>query len=520
MYLCSCREQAAAFFEKGRKMAEKYYLAVDIGASSGRHILAHMKDGKIVLEEIYRFYNGNDIVTKEGKVLPDDGTEPAGAHRVWNTDRLFSEVIAGMKKCRDAGKIPVSMGIDTWGVDYVLLDEQNVPVGPCYAYRDHRTDGMDEKVYAKVSRAKLYKRTGIQRAIFNTIFQLEADKVQEPERLSKAKSLLMVPDYLHFRLTGVKKQEYTNASTTGLLDAKTADWDHDLIRTLGFPEGLFGELSMPGTVVGNLLPEVQEECGLDTTVVLPATHDTGSAVMSLPVTEETKEQKSSLYISSGTWSLFGTELPEACCTETAEKANFTNEGGYDRRYRFLKNIMGLWMIQEARKEFMGGWNGCPVDNNEERYSFAALCDAAANEEIASLVDANDEVFLAPASMAGAVQEACRVSGQEVPETPAQVARVIYRSLAACYREAAEQLSSITGRPYDTIDIIGGGSNAVFLNELTAEETGMRVLAGPGEATAIGNIGAQMLRDGVFSDLSVFRLSVGKSFNVKEFLPKG
>ena len=502
-------------------MAEtKYYLAVDIGASSGRHMLAHMEEGRIVLEEIYRFYNGNDIVTKDGRVLPDDGTEAPGAHRVWNMDRLFSEVVTGMKKCKEAGKIPVSMGIDTWGVDYVLLDEKDWVIGPCYAYRDHRTEGCDEAVYKKVSRKELYQRTGIQRVIFNTVFQLEADLLQEPERLSKAKSLLMIPDYLDFCLTGIKKQEYTNASTTGLLSADTADWDYDLIRTLDFPEGLFGPLSMPGTVVGSLRPEIKNQCGFDTTVVLTATHDTGSAVMSLPVTGETKGQESGLYISSGTWSLFGTELAAAERSEAAEKANFTNEGGYDHRYRFLKNIMGLWMIQEARKEFMGGWKGCPTEDAENRYSFASLCDAAAKETIASLVDANDEAFLAPASMAGAVQEACSKTGQEVPRTPAQVARVIYRSLAVCYKEAAEQLSAITGRTFKTINIIGGGANAVFLNELTAQETGMRVLAGPTEATAIGNLGAQMIPDGVFTDLSAFRLAVGESFHVKEFLPKG
>ena len=374
-------------------MAEtKYYLAVDIGASSGRHMLAHMEEGRIVLEEIYRFYNGND----------------------WNMDRLFSEVVTGMKKCREAGKIPVSMGIDTWGVDYVLLDEKDRVIGPCYAYRDHRTEGCDEAVYKKVSRKELYQRTGIQRVIFNTVFQLEADLLQEPERLSKAKSLLMIPDYLDFCLTGIKKQEYTNASTTGLLSADTADWDYDLIRTLDFPEGLFGPLSMPGTVVGSLRPEIKNQCGFDTTVVLTATHDTGSAVMSLPVTGETKGQESGLYISSGTWSLFGTELAAAERSEAAEKANFTNEGGYDHRYRFLKNIMGLWMIQEARKEFMGGWKGCPTEDAENRYSFASLCDAAAKETIASLVDANDEAFLAPASMAGAVQEACRGGPGDLP----------------------------------------------------------------------------------------------------------
>lgn len=534
----------------------KYYLAVDIGASSGRHMLAHMENGKIVLEEVYRFYNGNDL---------------AEGHRVWDTERLFREVVTGMRKCKEAGKIPVSMGIDTWAVDYVLLDENDKRLGPCYAYRDARTNGCDEAVYSIVPKAELYRRTGIQRAIFNTIFQLEADKEQEPERLTKAESLLMVPDYLDFLLTGVKKQEYTNASTTGLLDAKTGDWDRDLIGKLGFPDRLFGPLSEPGTVVGNLLPEVQEQCGFDTTVVLVATHDTGSAVMSVPAAENTtdfgnafagtaapkaakmpeqeasasaqgtSEPASVLYISSGTWSLMGTELRKANCSPAAEGANFTNEGGYEHRYRFLKNIMGLWMIQEARKEFLKGWNGaagrgnaeyeaddaCSVNtsgkqpaadfiNPEQRYSFAALCAAAEQETIDSIVNCDDERFLAPASMAGAVQDACRESGQEVPETPAAVARVIYRSLAVCYDRAAREIGELTGQRFDTIHIIGGGSNADFLNRLTAERTGKKVLAGPGEATAIGNIGAQMIRDGVFTSLQEFRRGVGESFDVRKY----
>jgi rhamnulokinase len=459
-----------------------YYLAVDIGASSGRHILSWFEDGKIHCEEIHRFYNGMDDV---------DG------HKVWDTGRLFGEVIAGMKKCAGMKKIPVSMGIDTWGVDYVLLDQDDKVLGRTYAYRDSRTDGMDEEVYRRIPERELYERSGIQKAIFNTVFQLQAAACSEPEILKSAESLLMIPDYLHFLLTGVKKQEYTNATTTGLVNPETNQWDMELIRRLGFPEKLFTGLSMPGTFVGKLREEIREEVGFDCKVVLPATHDTGSAVMSVP-----NPSDDVLYISSGTWSLLGCELAKADCSEKAAEANFTNEGGYDYRYRFLKNIMGLWMIQSVKKEF------------EADYSFANLCTMAEKETIASLVDANDEVFLAPSSMIRAIQEECRRSGQQIPETPGEIARVIYRSLAECYGKAVTNLESLTGKRFDAINIVGGGSNAGYLNALTAEACGKTVYAGPSEATAIGNIGAQMIADGVFSGLKEFRRCVFDSFGVK------
>ena len=468
----------------------KYYLAIDIGASSGRHILAHLENDRIVLEEVYRFFNGMD---------------ERNGHQVWDTERLFSEILAGMKKCKEIGKIPATMGIDTWGVDYVLLDKDDKLIGDCVAYRDDRTTGMDEEVYKIISEKELYARTGIQKAIFNTIYQLMATKVKEPEKLKEARTLLMVPDYFHFLLTGVRKQEYTNASTTQLLDARTGDWDHELIEKLGFPQELFGELSMPGTIVGPLKSDIAKEVGYECTVVLPATHDTGSAVMSVPSTDE-----NTLYISSGTWSLMGCELTEANCSETARKANFTNEGGYNKRYRFLKNIMGLWMIQSVKKELEEGYD-YPGKSGDEDFSFASLCDRAKEANIDSIVDANDSRFLNPHSMIAEVQKACQESGQQIPKTPWELSRVIYRSLAACYKEATEEIEEITGKHFDCVYIVGGGSNAVYLNELTALETGKRVNAGPSEATAIGNLGAQMLADGVFADLTGFRKCVLESF---------
>ncbi|MCR5746984.1 MAG: rhamnulokinase [Lachnospiraceae bacterium] len=468
-------------------METKYYLAVDIGASSGRHILAHMEDGKILIEEIYRFHNG--AVEQNG-------------HKVWETDRFFKEIKAGMKACKDAGKIPVSMGIDTWGVDYVLLDKDDELAAPPYAYRDARTDGMDEEVYKIVPEKELYKRTGIQKAIFNTIYQMMSSEKKEPAVFEKADSMLMMPDYLHFLLTGKKFQEYTNATTSGLVDAKTNDWDYDLIEKLGFPKKLFDKLSMPGTQVGDLKEEVQKEVGYNCKVILPATHDTGSAVIAVP-----SESDEALYLSSGTWSLLGCELKEANCSEEARQANFTNEGGYDHRYRFLKNIMGLWMIQSVRDEFKA---------KGEEYSFAKLCDLAEAATGDVTVDANDDRFLAPKSMIEEIQKAVTEAGGKKPETPGEISRVIYRSLAECYAKGIKNLEAITGRKYDCLHIVGGGSNADYLNRLTAQSTGIKVYAGPGEGSSLGNLGAQMIADGVFKDLYDFRKAVKVSFEVKEY----
>ena len=313
---------------------ENYYLAVDIGASSGRHILGTVKDGTISLEEIYRFENG--MKKKNG-------------HLCWDVESLFHEIKMGMKQCAALGKIPCSMGIDTWAVDFVLLDGEGRILGDAVGYRDDRTKGMDEKVYETISPEALYERTGIQKQIFNTIYQLMAVKEERPEELAGAESMLMIPDYFHYLLTGVKKQEYTNATTTQLVSPVTKTWDYELIARLGYPEKLFTELSMPGTVVGTLTKAVEDEVGFTCEVVLPATHDTGSAVMAVPVPENASGNSSDadgglLYISSGTWSLMGTELTEADCSAESRTANLTNEGGYEYRFRYLKNIMGLLMI--------------------------------------------------------------------------------------------------------------------------------------------------------------------------------
>ena len=463
---------------------DKYYLAVDIGASSGRHILASMVDGKMNLEEIYRFPNGMDNV---------DGT------LCWDVKRLFAEIKNGLKKCKELGKIPSFMGIDTWAVDYVLLDKEDKVLGGTVGYRDSRTNGMEEKVYETISLSALYARTGIQKQIFNTIYQLMAVKESHPEYLEQAETMLMIPDYFDFLLTGEKKMEYTNATSTQLVSPKTNDWDYELIEMLGYNSKMFRPVSMPGTIVGNFTKEIQEEVGFDCTVVLPATHDTGSAVLAVPTNDD-----NAIYISSGTWSLMGIERKEADCSMASMQAHFTNEGGYDHRFRFLKNIMGLWMIQSVKKEF------------EEDLSFAEICERASKENITSIVDCNDDCFFAPKSMIKAVQDFCANTDQPVPHTVGEISAVVYNSLAYCYGETVKEIEAITGNTYNTIYVVGGGANAGYLNELTAKYTGKKVSAGPTEATAIGNLTVQMLQDGVFADLPAARTCIGQSFDIKYY----
>lgn len=460
---------------------EQTYLAVDIGASSGRHILGWLEDGKIRLEEIWRFEN--NLIRKNG-------------HLCWDTDYLFSQIVAGLKRCGELGRIPVSMGIDTWGVDFVLLDGGGQVLGDTVAYRDNRTEGMDRVVSEKIPEPDLYARTGIQKAVFNTIYQLAALQKEAPGQLEKAERLLMIPDYFHYRLTGVMANEYTNATTTGLLNAGTKDWDFELLDLLGYPRRLFGRLNLPGTRLGSLSPEIQKEVGFDCQVVLPGTHDTASAVAAAPLADE-----NSFYISSGTWSLMGLESLTPNTSEESRRRNFTNEGGIEYRFRYLKNIMGLWMIQSVRREL------------DKKYSFGELCDMAMEAQIGSLVDVNDNRFLAPDSMIEAIKDLCAETHQQIPKTVGEIARVIYQSLAHSYGETIRELEEVTGRTCDRLHIVGGGSKDDYLNILTAELTGKEVYAGPIEATALGNLLAQMLAGGVFSSLAQGREAIRRSFDI-------
>ena len=459
-----------------------YYLAIDIGASSGRHILGSVENGKIELEEVYRFPNG--MSEKNG-------------HMCWDHESLVENVINGLAKCKEIGKIPSYLGIDTWGVDYVLIDKDGNDIGDAVGYRDSRTDNIDEEVYKLIPENELYARTGIQKQLYNTVYQLAALKKEAPEQLEKADFLLMMPDYLGYRLTGVKHQEYTNATTAQLVNIKTGEWDLELIEKLGVPTRLFGKLSMPGEKLGNLSPEIVERIGYDLTVMHPASHDTGSAVLAVPTNSD-----NAVYISSGTWSLMGIERLDPDSSLDAMAHNFTNEGGVEHRFRFLKNIMGLWIIQSIRKE-LGG-----------KYSFAELCDmATALGDTEYRINVNEHRFLAPKSMMGAINEACGTTDMPLDH----MLCCVYNSLANCYAETIKEIAEVSGKKLEALHIIGGGSKDDYLNELTAKLIDIPVYAGPTEATAIGNLLAQMIGTGVFSTIAEARTAVFNSFDVKKVL---
>lgn len=459
-----------------------YYLAIDIGASSGRHILGSYENGKLVIEEMYRFPNG----MKKN----EEGT------RVWDTEALFSHIKAGIAACVKAGKAPSYIGIDTWGVDFVLLDKDGKRLGDAVGYRDSRTEGMDAEVYKLVPEEELYARTGIQKAIYNTIYQLEALKHTHPEQLEAAETLLMMPDYLHYLLTGVACSEYTEATTGQLVKAGESDWDYELIERLNLPTKIFKTLRMPGHIVGELSAEVAAETGcVGAKVILPPTHDTGSAVVAVPTNAEDV-----IYISSGTWSLIGVERMIPDTSKKSMQHNFTNEGGYNRRYRFLKNITGLWMIQSMKKELGGN------------YTFDMLCNMAKEYDSTPLrVDVNDGRFLAPESMIAEVKAAAGKEEMSIGELFA----IVYHSLADCYAKSVLEIEEMMGRKMSAIHIVGGGSKDDYLSELTAKACGKPVYAGPTEATAIGNLVSQMLSTGVFASLAEARNVIFNSFQVKQ-----
>ena len=468
----------------------KYHLAVDIGASSGRHILGHVEQGRIVLEEVYRFENG---------------PKKRGGRLCWDFDALAREVVNGLKACAKLGKVPATLGVDTWGVDFALVDREGRVLGDTVAYRDSRTQGMDALVEELIPAQELYRRTGIQKQSFNTIYQLMAVKRQSPELLEQAHRLLLVPDYLHYTLTGVMSNEYTEASTSGLVSAAAKDWDRELLGLLGFPQKLFGTLSLPGTALGGLRPALREELGFDCQVILPASHDTGSAFLAVPAGEG-----DSVTLSSGTWSLLGVELETPVTTPESRAANFTNEGGYQYRYRYLKNIMGLWMIQNLRRE---------MAENGQLPGFGELSRLAREAaDFPGRVDVDDPSFLAPESMSAAVRAYCERVGQPVPQSPGELLSCVYHSLAQCYAQSVRQLEALTGRSFQAVHIVGGGSQDAYLNQLTASATGLPVYAGPTEGTALGNLLVQMIAQGEFAGLQEARDAIRASFAVKEVLP--
>lgn len=464
----------------------KYYLAIDIGASSGRHILAHLEGNKMITEEIYRFSNGPETLPGTPGAL---GTQNS-RRLMWNAERLFAEILNGLKKAGEMNKIPCSVGVDTWGVDYVLLDGEDKPIDGVYCYRDGRTKSAIPSVHRRLSYAELYSRTGIQHQPFNTVYQLFDDK--RSGRLEGAKTFLMLPDYFHYRLTGVKKQEYTNATTTGMVNARTHRWDEEILQALGYDGALFGQLSQPGETVGEFTDEVAAYVGYKAKVVLPATHDTASAVLAAPLEGRTP------YISSGTWSLLGVERGSADTSDKARELDYSNEGSVGGNFRLQKNIMGLWMIQQVRHEL------------GDKYDFATLASLARLNRVADVVDVNDERFLAPTSMIEAIDSAV---GKQL--SVGGLAYCIFNSLAKSYAESLSALEALTGEKYATLNIIGGGSKNEFLNELTAQYTGKRVITGPAEGTAIGNVMMQMVGAGELASVAEGREIIRRSFDIAE-----
>lgn len=469
------------------------HLAIDIGASSGRHIVGEVVDGALRLTEVYRFENG---------LVEHDG------HLCWDIDRLFTEVLAGMRAAAEQGLAPDTVGIDTWAVDFVLLDASTARLGNAVAYRDARTDGVRNalEVAGTLGFAEHYERTGIQYQPFNTAYQLVALKHEAPELLDRAERLLMIPDYLHYLLCGTAATEYTNASTTALVNARMRTWDDELIARLGLPRRMFQPICEPGTVLGELTPEIAREVGFTCRVVVPATHDTGSAWLAVPVQDER-----SVYLSSGTWSLMGCELTEPILTDASMQANFTNEGGAFGTVRYLKNIMGLWMAQRVREQL--------AEEEGSRPSFDELVRRAREAEgFEAIIDVDDPRFLAPQSMTEAVRTVCAEAAQPLPGTSGELMRCIYRSLAMCYARSVRQLSRLTGVDYARINIVGGGCQNTYLNELTAAACGLPVFAGPVEGTALGNIMVQLIATGEVPDLAAARTLVRESFDIKEVRP--
>ena len=449
------------------------YLAIDIGASSGRHILGSVENGKIVLTEIYRFENG---------IKDENGT------LVWDIQHLVNEVIRGVARCKEIGKIPKSIAIDTWGVDYVLLDENKQEIKPCYCYRDSRTNAVVDEVESLVSPARLYEKTGIQKQNFNTIYQLYCDR--KSGKLDNAEYFLMIPDYLSFKLTDVIKNEYTNATTTGMVNAETKLWDKDIIERLDLPKHLFNELNTPCSLIGNFTKEIQDYVGFDSTVIFAPSHDTASAVAACPIDDN------SVYISSGTWSLIGVESLKPIVNTESQKANFSNEGGIDYRFRFLKNYMGMWLFQNIRK------------NLDKKYTYDEMMHLAQSSTCVKYFDVNDESLVAPDNMLTAVNNL-------IGDLPlADTLSCVYHSLARSYKNAVDEIEKSADKTIDNIFIVGGGSKDSYLNKLTAQYTGKRVVTGLSEATATGNLLSQIMYDKKIS-LAKARDIVKNSFDIKE-----
>lgn len=466
----------------------KTCIAIDIGASSGRIIEGILNEDRIYIKEVYRFKNNMTII---------DG------HYCWDIDNLFNEIIKGLASLRKNVCVE-SIGIDTWAVDYALLDDKNIRISPVFAYRDHRTDNTMDKLFKKINPGLIYGKTGIQFQQFNTIYQLYEHVKTYKKIAYETETFLMVPDYLNFLLSGEKAIEFTNATSTQLYNVHEHQWDEELINLTGMDKKIFSTVVKPGTVLGTLKDEIKGQTGLgNVKVIAPATHDTGSAVVSVPA-----DYEDFAYISSGTWSLMGIESKTPICTEEARKYNFTNEGGAFDTYRVLKNIMGLWLIQEVQRLYAN------------KYSFADLVLMAEQAEpFKSIINPDSPRFLNPQNMINEIQSFCKETGQPVPETPGEIARCIFESLAYQYRKVLLELRKIQDKAINKIHIIGGGSQNKLLNQLCADFTNCEVYTGPIEATAIGNLAVQFIALGEIESIVKARKMISKSFDVEKYVPK-
>ena len=471
----------------------QYFFAVDLGATSGRTIIGSLKDEKILLEEVTRF--PNNLIEQ-------------GGHFYWDIYALYFEIIRGLKEVAQRGLKITSIGIDTWGVDFVFIGEDGAILRNPRAYRDPITfDAMDDYLKHVISKKEVYDVTGIQLMNFNSIFQLYAMKREQNSALAAAQKILFVPDALSWMLTGNEVCEYTIASTSELLDPRTKQLDERLLQSLGLSRSKFGKMVNPGTMIGTLTDEVQKMTGLGPVPVYAvAGHDTGSAVAAVPA----KDEKFA-YLSSGTWSLMGIETKDAIINEVSYERNFTNEGGIEGTTRFLKNICGMWLYERCRKEW-------PAE--VQKMSHPELQGSAMNvEAFRSIINPDDALFANPSSMIGAIQQYCRETDQPVPETPAEICRCIFDSLALRYKQVFNYLEEMASFPIEVLHIIGGGSLNKYLNQFTANATGVTVLAGPQEGTALGNIMVQAKAVGEVKDIWDMRRIIANSLELVQFEPE-
>jgi rhamnulokinase len=470
-------------------MSEKYFLAFDLGASSGRAILGKLENSKLELTEVHRFKNQMTLIH---------------GNYYWNIFNLFDELKTGLKKCIAEFNIqPDSIGVDTWGVDYSLVTTEGQLIGLPFAYRDHRTDNAMEDFFKILPKKEAYFLSGIQFMQFNTLFQLFASVKENYSRLKIAESLLFTPDTLNYLFTGIQKNEYTIASTSQLLKPGKPEWEPKLFEAAGIPMQLMGDIVQPGYEIGNILPEVREETGsVEIPCIAVASHDTASAIASVPAKGENWA-----YLSSGTWSLLGIESSVPQVSEKTLAMNFTNEGGVNGTTRLLKNIMGMWLIQECKRI----WD---LEKELEWQNIVDLSNAA--EPFKSLINPDDSTFLNPGNMPEAIQNYCRKTNQLIPESKGEIARCIYDSLVLKYKYTIKQIESVTGNKIEKLHIIGGGAHNTMMNQLTADAIGVPVFAGPTEATAIGNLMIQAKAIGAVKSLSEIRRVIRNSFDVTEY----